>query len=700
MSERRLRLLCAVAVVPGALLLSAVPASAHASLVAATPPPGTALPQAPGAVVIRFTEPLNPRLSRIEVLDDDGRDVGAGTTTLVGDDATALRRRLPLLAPGRFTVRWTTVSTLDGHLRRGSYVFGIGTTASAAQRVVDGPVDSQGWPGLVGRFVALGGLGLWTGAGLVGERAALAGLGRRRLAALAVGAPALALAGTAVSLVSAAVVAGGSAASVLDAVGASQSSQFRVIAMAAAAVGLGSAGRAPVAYRWAALAAVGAEAASGHAASGPLPFLAATSFAAHMVAVGVWTFAIVAALLAATRARSVLGALSPFAMGAAGIVVVTGAANAVFGLARPSELTSTGYGRAVLAKSALAAAMVAAGAVHLHRRRRAAPERAVRRPVALEAGAAAAAFVVAALLTSIPDPPRQAGAEVMTGSDPVLAELASYDAVSVAEASGAYVVGLTVYPPRPGEVQLRLHVLGGQGDQEALVRGGVVRASAPGEATVSVPLRPCGSGCLAGRGHIPSEGQWHLEASLDAAGEDVAASFAVPLPAPDGAAELERALAATEALRSATMREQLRGRVGGKELVANYRFAAPDAFEIRVDDSHRIVIGTRTWERSSPGEAWKQGEWPGEGFQWPRSHYRAFWAEPAAVRVLGEEVVDGVPSRIVGFVRPRLSAWFKVWVGIPDGLVRREEMLAEGHLMYRLYEQLNAPVVITPPVDA
>lgn len=157
MSERRLRLLCAVAVVAGAVLLPAVPASAHASLVAATPPPGTALPQAPGAVVIRFTEPLNPRLSRIEVLDEDGCDVGAGKTTLVGDDATVLRRRLPLLEPGRFTVRWTTVSTLDGHMRRGSYVFGIGTTASAAQRVVDGPVASQGWPGLVGRFVALEG---------------------------------------------------------------------------------------------------------------------------------------------------------------------------------------------------------------------------------------------------------------------------------------------------------------------------------------------------------------------------------------------------------------------------------------------------------------------------------------------------------------------------------------------------------------
>lgn len=183
------------------------------------------------------------------------------------------------------------------------------------------------------------------------------------------------------------------------------------------------------------------------------------------------------------------------------------------------------------------------------------------------------------------------------------------------------------------------------------------------------------------------------------AGGDVAVSFTLPLPAPDGSPELERALAATEALRSATMREELRGEVGGEELVANYRFAAPDAFEIRVGDSHRIVIGARRWQRSSPAEAWEEGRWPGEPFRWPTSHYRAFWADRAAVRVVGEEEVEGVASRVVAFVRPGLPAWFRVWVGIDDGLVRREEMLAEGHLMHRVYEQLDGPAVVVPPVD-
>ncbi|MGH2659389.1 MAG: hypothetical protein ACRDHS_06930 [Actinomycetota bacterium] len=40
-------------------LMLPAPAGAHAGLVASTPSPGIGLPQAPGAVVLRFSEPLN-----------------------------------------------------------------------------------------------------------------------------------------------------------------------------------------------------------------------------------------------------------------------------------------------------------------------------------------------------------------------------------------------------------------------------------------------------------------------------------------------------------------------------------------------------------------------------------------------------------------------------------------------------------------
>lgn len=68
------------------------PALAHAGLVAANPPPGIGIPQAPGEVVLRFSEPLNFDLSRIEVLDESGRPVTVGPALPVEGDPRAMRR--------------------------------------------------------------------------------------------------------------------------------------------------------------------------------------------------------------------------------------------------------------------------------------------------------------------------------------------------------------------------------------------------------------------------------------------------------------------------------------------------------------------------------------------------------------------------------------------------------------------------------
>ena len=54
-------------------------------------------------------------------------------------------------------------------------------------------------------------------------------------------------------------------------------------------------------------------------------------------------------------------------------------------------------------------------------------------------------------------------------------------------------------------------------------------------------------------------------------------------------------------------------------------------------------------------------------------------------------------SYVVTFVRPDLPGWFRLWVGVEDGLVRRELMLAEGHLMDHRYWDFNAPLDVRPP---
>src|SRR6476469_2685988 len=112
-----------------------VPASAHAALISASPGPGATLPQAPGAVVLRFSEAIDLRTSAIAVTDAGETDATNGPSRGVAGDARSLRRPLRLLQPGRYTVRWTSVSSDDGHIETGSYSFAIGVAASTAQTV-------------------------------------------------------------------------------------------------------------------------------------------------------------------------------------------------------------------------------------------------------------------------------------------------------------------------------------------------------------------------------------------------------------------------------------------------------------------------------------------------------------------------------------------------------------------------------------
>jgi hypothetical protein len=60
-------------------------------------------------------------------------------------------------------------------------------------------------------------------------------------------------------------------------------------------------------------------------------------------------------------------------------------------------------------------------------------------------------------------------------------------------------------------------------------------------------------------------------------------------------------------------------------------------------------------------------------------------------------LVDGEPATIVAFVRPDVPAWFRLWVRDSDGVVLRQEMRAEGHIMDHTYSELNGSVSVQPP---
>ena len=695
MDRRLARLVAALGAI--ALLLGApATAQAHAELLLASPAPGTGLVQAPAAVVIKFSEPLNLALSRIEVLDSTGADVGSGPTEAVPGDTLAMRRPLGLLPTGQYIVRWTSVSTLDGHILQGSYAFAVGTAASPETSLANSPLDSEGPIGLLGRFVELIALGLWLAWAVLGRPSREAGLDPSQTARVGRLAPTLAFVGTLLSAASTTVVATGS----LDAIGgllASPSGEARLVVLAATGVGVLVGSRSVRVGGVLAAVAIVAEAASGHAASSVLPPVAIASFATHLAVVGVWIYAIGASLIAAPSVRRALGTFTPYAVTAAILTAATGLVNAILELADPADLIQTGYGLALVAKSLAFVVMATFGLLHfMARRRPAIADETLRGPLRAEAIAATLALVFATLLVGFPNPPREAEATAaaLTTTDPVLAQLGQRDALSIADASGPFIVGLTVLPPQPGPAEIRVQVLGidpGDGLRNARL------SASSGGASVQVPLtQACGLGCFAGHATFGNAGVWRMAVEIDSNRGPISVSEAVPLPTPDGSGALARTLVAEEALKSAVMTETLSGSVGGPTYVSTYRFQAPDRAQITLNDSTQILIGEEEFRRQGSG-AWQQSAFPAPGFSWPTGYYREFWQGATAARLIGIDSVDGMPAQVLAFVRPDVPAWFRVWVRQSDGVIFREEMRAEGHIMDHAFADLNGPITVQAP---
>jgi len=121
-----------LAVALAAAFVLAARAGAHALLSSADPAPGAVLARSPSQVVITFTEPPDPQLSSIKVLDTSGQTRAGGKPEPVPGQPTALRIPTPALPNGVYTVSWRTLSRADGHLAAGAYSFGVGVSPANA----------------------------------------------------------------------------------------------------------------------------------------------------------------------------------------------------------------------------------------------------------------------------------------------------------------------------------------------------------------------------------------------------------------------------------------------------------------------------------------------------------------------------------------------------------------------------------------
>ena len=100
-------------------------AHAHAFLDHASPAVGSAVPTAPAAVTLWFTQDLEPAFSTVTVTNQSGQRVDLGNVQVPPGAPAQLQIGLHPLPPGTYTVTWHVVS-VDTHPTQGTFTFQVG----------------------------------------------------------------------------------------------------------------------------------------------------------------------------------------------------------------------------------------------------------------------------------------------------------------------------------------------------------------------------------------------------------------------------------------------------------------------------------------------------------------------------------------------------------------------------------------------
>jgi methionine-rich copper-binding protein CopC len=134
----------ALATLLAAVLLAALPvgAAAHSELESSTPAAGEVVVGSPTAITGAFTEPVDPGRSSMELRGPDGSRIARG-----GVPADGPRTRMTIigfgpLQPGRYVVRWTTVTADDDGVERGTFRFTVVASTPAPASPAPNPAAS------------------------------------------------------------------------------------------------------------------------------------------------------------------------------------------------------------------------------------------------------------------------------------------------------------------------------------------------------------------------------------------------------------------------------------------------------------------------------------------------------------------------------------------------------------------------------
>jgi copper transport protein len=688
MTSRSCRLFATAALTLPVPLLGAASASAHAYLVESTPAAGARVAYAPSRVVLKFSEGVAP-LPGTGVSGPRGESVLRSPAYRSGPRSIVLllQHRLP---SGRYLVRWHEVSTDDGHEVRGSLQFAVGERAVASSGLSQsggGPVGTtiMRWLLIISVLIA-GGFVLFRR--LVLRRALAEPTTRAREPVVAASTLAVALAGVAVA-------AGALVALNADAVGTGYARRLlagALIAAAAAALAVARRQRGtPMAVEVAAVVllvlpsltghAVGASQAQALSVPGDLIHVAAAAFWVGGVAACVIVVPIVLSVLphrarpaAATR---ILRRFAPMAFGAVLLVAATGVVRAVGELGALDQLWTTGYGRVLLAKSAVLGVALALAAANRSR---------LRSRSGLQLGPELAVLMVliglVAVLTSL-SPGRDTQIAVAAATRPV----ASGAPVVVAGHVGDMAVGVSIAPLDSQVAATRATVIGPAGPRDGLVVRFAGRRAPP--------AHRCGDGCYRGTiSLVDGRPVLHVWVTVPGKSEQPVVLPAPALwPAPNATLLLRRAESAWRRLHA--LRAVSRIASDPQHAVTTrWRFEAPDRLAYRnvPDGAEAVIVGGRRWDRLSPNARW------GSSAQEPVRQPAPPWTRATtSAHLLGSSTVRGRPVWRISFLDKSTPAWFTIFVDRNDDRTLRVDMIAQSHFMQQTNGGFDRGAAIVAP---
>ena len=540
-----LRVLAAASLATTAVLLAtASPAGAHARLLETSPAADTVLDEAPPAVELRFSEPVDPELGGVDVIDPSGSEVDSEPTA----DAGAAVVRVPVEsdAQGSFTVVWSVVSE-DGHTISGSFVYSVGQESAIAELDDDGRAGTRLLAG-VGRWLAFAGtLGL---AGALAYAALVLPSGGpdagpsvgRRLRVLAVGAGGVAVLGAALALWGQVAIASGDAllsawGSLADAVADTRLGRLGLVRLVLAVVALAAVaklhwqhgrGRAWLLALVPVAGLLVVPALAGHAWTTSPTAVAVALDVVHLTAASVWIGGLAALAVTAPgsgAAPALARRFSAVALASVAVVVVTGAITSVLQVESFDGLFDTGYGRLLLLKVAGVAALVALGYANRRRLLALLPERGTLWSV-VRAEVAIALLVLAITAALVNRPPAGADAAADAGSassGPYNEELVLAD--QPAEGS----IDVTVDPAQVGTNDIHLYFFDGEGVPRPVdaIEVRVSRAGVPPRAVEVTPFTADHASALGVT--FPTAGGWTVEITTVYRSEASTAATEVPI---------------------------------------------------------------------------------------------------------------------------------------------------------------------------